>query len=72
MGLADLPGYDGKVTSDKKVIFISYQRGKGGKRDYRSFFSVIFETSSKFTIFFLRLVFGKVGVTGPQRECDIR
>ena len=25
-------GHDGKVTSDKKMIFISYQRNKGGNR----------------------------------------
>ena len=36
---------------------------------------MIFETTSKFPIVFLRLVFGKVGVdrvTGPRREIDVR
>ena len=53
---------------DKKTIFISDQRYKGGNRDYCSHFSVIFETTSKFRIDFLRLVLRKVGVhkvTGP-------
>ena len=28
LGLTDLPGHHGKVTSDKKMIFISHQRNK--------------------------------------------
>ena len=44
-------------------------------RDYLSHFSLIFETTRKLPIVFLRLVFGKVGVdgvNGPQREMDVR
>ena len=46
----------------------------GGNRDYCSRFSVIFETTSKFVIVFVRLLFRKVGVdifTRPRREIDI-
>ena len=74
-GLTDLPGHDGKVTSNKKMIFFSHERNKGGDRDYCSHFSVIFETTSKFPILFLRLVFGKKGIDGvtrPRREIGIR
>ena len=48
--------------SYKKMVSIFCKTYKSGKRDYRSLFSVIFETASKFPIVFLRLVFGKVGV----------
>ena len=44
-------------------------------RDYLSHFSLIFETTRKLPIVFLRLVFGKVGVdgvNGPRREMDVR
>ena len=57
------------------MIFISFQRNKEGNRDYYSHFSVIFETTSKFPIVFLRLIFGKAGVDGvtePRRETDVR
>ena len=70
----DLPGHNTKVT-DKKMVSISHQRNKGGNRDYWSHFSLIFETTSKFPIVFLRLVFGKVRVdrvTGPWQENDVR
>ena len=63
------------MTSDKKTIFISRQRYKGGNRDYCSHFSATFKTTSKLLIVFVRLILGKVGVdvvTGPQREIDIR
>ena len=69
-----MPGHDGKVTSDKKTIFISHQRYKGGKRDYCSHFSMTFEITGKFLIAFVRLILGKVGVdifTGPRRESDV-
>ena len=72
--MTDLLGHDEKVTSDKKMIFIFHQRNKGDNRNYCNHFSVIFETTSKLLIDFLRLVFGKVGadgVTGPRREIDI-
>ena len=40
----------------------------GGNRDYCNYFSVIFETTGKFLIVFVRLILGKKGVdriTGP-------
>ena len=69
--------HDGKVTSDKikKMTFISHQRCKGRNRDYCSHFSVMFKTTAKFLIAFVRLILGKAGadgVTGRQREIDIR
>ena len=70
-----LPGHGGKVTLDKKTIFISHQKYKGGNRDYTSHFSVALETTSKFLIVFVRLILGKVEVdvfTGPRREINIR
>ena len=45
-------------------------RCKGGNRDYYNHSSVIFETTSKFVIVFVRLTLGKVWVDGftvPQR-----
>ena len=48
---------------------------KGGKRDYSSNFSVIFEITCKFLIVFVRLILEKVetdGFTGPRQEMDIR
>ena len=71
----DLPGHDGKVMSDMKIISISHQGYKGGNRDYCSHFSVTFETTGKFLIVFVRLILGKVGVdgfTGPRWESNIR
>ena len=70
-----LPGHDGKVTLDEKMISISHQGYKGGNRDYCSIFSVTFETIGKFLIVFVRLILEKVRVDGftvPQRESDIR
>ena len=75
MRLTDLPGHEGKMTSDKKMIFVSCQRYKGRNRDYSSHFSVIFDTASKFPIVFVRLIWGKVGVdrlTGSLQEIEIR
>ena len=75
VGLKDLPGHDGKVTSDKKMISISHQGYRSRNRGYCSHFSVTFETTAKFLIIFVRLILGKVGVkgfTGPRRESDIR
>ena len=46
--LMDLPGHNGKVTSDKKTISILYEGYKSGNRDYGSHFSVTFETTGKF------------------------
>ena len=57
------------------MIFVSHLRNKGGNRDFCSHFSVISETTSKFPIVILRLVFGKMGVDGvtePRRESEIR
>ena len=68
-------GNDGKMMSDKKVISISHQGYNGKNRDYCSNFSVIFETTGKFLIVFVRLILGKVGVdrfTGPRRQSNIR
>ena len=73
--MTESPGHDGKVTSDKKMIFNSHQRNKGGNKDYCNHFSLIFETASKFPIAFLRLVFEKAGVDGVarlRREIDVR
>ena len=75
MGLTDLTGHDGKVTSDKKTIFFVYEGYKSGNRDYCSHFSVTFETRGKFLIVFVRLILEKVGFdvfTGPLRESDIK
>ena len=69
-----LPGHDGKVTSDKKMVFISHQGYKGGNRDYCNYFSITFETTGKFLIAFVRLILGKKGVdvlTGSPRESDV-
>ena len=63
-----LPGHDGNVTSDKKMISISNQGYKGRNRDYCSHFSVTFETTGKFLIIFVRLILRKRdvdGFTGP-------
>ena len=70
-----LPGHEGKVMSDKKMISISHQGYKGGNRDYWSHFSVTFERTGKFEIVFVRLILGKVridGITGPRQESGIR
>ena len=60
----DLTGHNGKVTSDKKIIFIRYEGYKGGNRDYSSHISKTFETTVKFLIVFVTLILGKVGVDG--------
>ena len=54
----DLPGHDGKVTPDMKMICKSYQRYKGENTDY-CHFSVIFETAKKFLFiyFYFSLLF---------------
>ena len=72
--MTDLPGHVGKVTSDKKMIFVSHQKHKRRIRDYFGHFSVIFKTLSKFLIVFVRLILEKWfdGFTRPQREIDTR
>ena len=60
----DLLGYDRKVTSDKKMIFISDQRRKG--EDYCSHFLVTLETKDKFFVVVI-LILGKAGVNGVTR-----
>ena len=73
--LTDLPGHDGKLTPDKKMIGNSTQSCKGESRFYCSHFLVIFERTSKFVIVFVKLIMGKVRVevfTGYLREIDIR
>ena len=57
-----LPGHDGKVTLEKKMISISHQGYKGRNRNYCSHFSVTFDTTGKFKIVFVRLILGKVGL----------
>ena len=59
LGLTDLPGHDGKVTSDMEMIFISNQKHNGGNRDYCSHFSVTFETTGRFLIAFCKVDIGK-------------
>ena len=74
MGLTYLPNHKKKLTSDKKIIFIYYECHKSGNRDYGSYFSVIFQTTGKFLIVFIRLILEKVGIDrflGPRRESDI-
>ena len=74
-GFMYLPGHNGKVTSDEKMISIFHQGYKGGNRDYCSHFSVRFETTGKFLIVYIRLILEKVGVdifTRPRRESDVR
>ena len=71
MGLTDLPGHNRKVTSNKKIISVPYEGYKGGKRDYCTHFSVMFEITGKFLIVFVRLILEKVGVGGftqPHRK----
>ena len=60
----DLLGYDRKVTSDKKMIFISDQRRKG--EDYCNHFLVTLETKDKFFVVVI-LILGKAGVNGVTR-----
>ena len=63
-----LPGHYGKVTSDKKIVFVLQEGHKVGNRDYCSHFSVRFEATGKFLIVYVRLILEKVGVdisTGP-------
>ena len=67
--------FDFKLILKDLLTFISRQRHKGGNRDYRSYFSVIFERTSEFLIVFVRLILAKIGVdqlTGPRREIDIK
>ena len=70
-----LPGHDGKVISDKKIICISHQCYNGGNRDYCSHFFVRFETTGKFLIVSVRLILPKVfvdGFIGPRQKSDVR
>ena len=56
------------------MICNSYQY-KGGNRDYRSHFLMMFETASKFLIAFVRLILGKNGVdefNEPRGKIDTR
>ena len=66
LGWMDLLGYDRKVTSDKKMIFISDQRCKG--EDYCNHFLVTLETKDKFFVVFVILILGKAGVNGVTRQ----
>ena len=73
--MTDLPGHDRKLTSDEKLIFTSHQKYIDGNRDYCSHFLLIFETTGKFLIVFMKLIQEKIGVdvvTDLRREIDIR
>ena len=75
MGLTDIPGDVEKVTSDKKIIFMSHQRYMDGNRGYCGYYSLTFETTGKFLIDFVKWILGKVsveGVTRLRRDIDIR
>ena len=75
MGFTDLPGNDGQVTSDKKVILICDWRDKGGKKRLLQPFSVTFEATGKFSTVFGRLTLRKKEfdrVNGRRREIDIK
>ena len=75
MGFTDLPGNDGQVMSDKKVILICDWRDKGGKNRLLQPFSVTFETTGKFPTVFGRLTLRKKEfdrVNGRRREVDIK
>ena len=67
------------------MICNSYQSYESKNRDYCSHFSLIFKTTSKFLIPFVRLILGRVpfvrlilgrvgveGFTEPQRKTDTR
>ena len=77
LGKNGIDGFTGprrEVTSDKKMIFISNQSYKDGNRVTAAIFLVIFETTSKFLIVFVRLILrkGKVdGLTRPWWEIGI-
>ena len=71
----DLPNHDGKVTSDKKLIYIFHQRYKGQNRNYCSNFSVTFKTTSTLLIVFVTLILGKRridGFPGRRQKSDTR
>ena len=57
--VARFTGHHGKATSDRKMIFISPQRNKGGNGDYCSHFSVTLETPSKSFNCFCKIGIGK-------------
>ena len=74
MGLTDLSCHDGKVTPDTKMFCISHEKYKDGNRDYCNHSSMIFETTSKLLIVFVRFILGKLGVEqfmGPRCPIDI-
>ena len=65
--MTDLPGHDRKVTSDKKLIYVSLIS--------LSHFSVTFNTTGKLLIAFVILTLGKKGVdgfTGRRQKSDNR
>ena len=70
-GLMNLLGYDGKLTSDKKMIWNSYLRYKGENRDPCSHFLEIFEAASISLTVLVRMILGKTGIDRfirPQRK----
>ena len=73
--LTELPSHGGKVTSDKKIVFKSYNRFKAENGGYGSHFSLFFETTSIFLIAFSKLIlekFGFDGFSGPWWKIDVR
>ena len=52
LGLTDLPDHDGKVKSDRKMIFATHQRYNVEDRDYCSHISATFGTTGKFLTVF--------------------
>ena len=73
--LADIPGNDGKVTSDNEIVSNSYKRYKDENRDYCSYFLLNFQATLKFVVVSVRLIFPKIWVdrfTGKGRESDVR
>ena len=59
-----LESYIGFYQKVKINVLENCQRFKGGNRDYCRNFSLIFETTSKFLIVLVMLIFGKVVVDG--------
>ena len=63
LGLTNLPGRNGRVTSDKGMVLDSHQGHKDENRDYCSYFSVIFKTTKKILIVFVSWYWEKRGLT---------
>ena len=67
--------YIGFYQKVKINVLGNCRRYKSGNKDHCCHFSLIFKTTSKFSIVFVRLMLGKKGIdgfTGSRRETDIR